>query len=136
MPPSQPMTLSIRGKETTMTRMIRTQLRQVVMAAALMALVAAPAAVADLAVQQDSTVVAETAGNGNGVPEPGDTVAVTENVVSFDDTQTLTGVTGTVSTTNGDTTVTANSSPYADLMFGWPTGNTNPYSVTLGSSME
>ena len=119
-----------------MTRIIRMQLRQVVVAAALMALVAAPAAVADLAVQHDSTVVTETAGNGNGIPEPGDTISVTENVVSFDDTQTLTGVTGTLSTTNADTGIPTASSPYADLMFGWPTGNTNPYSVTLASTME
>ena len=119
-----------------MTRMIRTQLRQVVLAAALMALVAAPSAVADLAVQQDSTVVSEAAGNSNGVPEPGDTVAITENVVSFDDTQTLTGVTGTLSTTNADASITSNSSPYADLLFGWPTPNTNPYSVQLASTME
>jgi subtilisin-like proprotein convertase family protein len=117
-----------------MTRM--TRIRQVMTAAALMALVAAPVAVADLAVQHDSTVVTETAGNGNGVPEPGDTVAVTENVVSFDDTQTLTGVTGTLSTTNADTSIPSASSPYADLIFGWSTGNTNPYSVKLASTME
>jgi subtilisin-like proprotein convertase family protein len=101
-----------------------------------MALVAAPAAVADLAVQHDSTVLTETAGNGNGVPEPGDTVAITENVVSFDDAQTLTGVTGTLSTTNPDATITSADSPYADLMFGLPTGNTNPYSAQLASTME
>jgi subtilisin-like proprotein convertase family protein len=119
-----------------MTRMIRMQLRLVVTAMALVALVAAPAAVADLAVQHDSTVVTETAGNGNGVPEPGDTVAVTENVVSFDDTQTLMGVTGTLSTSNADTTIPSPVSPYSDLMFGWPTGNTTPFSVQLGSTME
>jgi subtilisin-like proprotein convertase family protein len=117
-----------------MTRM--TRMRQVVTAAALMALVAAPAAVADLAVQHDSTVVTETAGNGNGVPEPGDTVSITENVVSFDDAQTLMGVTGTLSTTNADANVTAPVSPYADLMFGWPTGNSTPYAVNLSSTME
>jgi subtilisin-like proprotein convertase family protein len=119
-----------------MTRMIRMQVRQVVLAAALMALVSAPAAFADLAVQHDSTVVIETAGNGNGIPEPGDTVAMTENVVSFDDTQTLTGVTGTLSTTNADTSIPSAASPYTDLMFGWPTGNTNPYSIQLAGGME
>jgi subtilisin-like proprotein convertase family protein len=120
-----------------MTRLIRTQLRQVMMATAVMALVSAPAAFADLAVQHDSTVLTETAGNGNGIPEPGDTIAVTENVVSFDDSlMTLTGVTGTLSTSNADATIPSASSPYADLMFGWPTPNTNPYSVKLGSSME
>ena len=65
-----------------MRRTIRTQVRQVVMAAALVALAAAPAAHAQLAVQHDSTVVSETAGNGNGVPEPGDTLALTENVAA------------------------------------------------------
>src|SRR3954454_19123957 len=121
---------------TTMTRMTRTHLRQVVVAAALMALAAVPVAIADLAVQHDSTVVTETAGNGNGVAEPGATVAVTEDVVSFDGSQTPTGVTGTLSTTNADTSIDSASSPYADLMFGWPAGNTNPYSVKLASTME
>ena len=55
-------------------------------ASAVLALASAPAAFADLAVQHDSTVLTETAGNGNGIPEPGDTIAVTESVVSFDDT--------------------------------------------------
>jgi subtilisin-like proprotein convertase family protein len=120
-----------------MTRLIRTQLRQVMMASAVLALASAPAAVADLAVQHDSTVLSETAGNGNGIPEPGDTIAVTENVASFDDTlMTLTGVTGTLSSSDPGATVTSASSPYADLMFGWPTPNTNPFSVKLSSAME
>src|SRR5436190_6037273 len=109
---------------TTMTRM--TRIRQVMTAAALMALVAAPAAVADLAVQHDSTVVTETAGNGNGVPEPGDTVAVTENVISFDSDQTFTGVSGTLATAFSGATVGSASSAYADLVFIMPTGNTTP----------
>ena len=120
-----------------MTRLIRTQLRQVMMATAVMALVSAPAAFADLAVQHDSTVLTETAGNGNGIPEPGDTIAVTENVVSFDDTvASLTGVSGTLSSSNPDVTFPSASSPYADLLFAWPTPNTSPYSVKLGSAME
>jgi subtilisin-like proprotein convertase family protein len=120
-----------------MNRLIRMQLGKVVTTAALMALVAAPAAFADLAVQHDSLLPpTEIAGNGNGVAEPGDTVAVTENVVSYDDTQTLTGVTGTLSTTSADASVTSATSPYADLLFGWPTPNTNPYAVSLASTME
>lgn len=120
-----------------MTRLIRTQLKQVMVASAVLALASAPAAFADLAVQHDSTVLTETAGNGNGIPEPGDTIAVTENVVSFDDTlMTLTGVTGTLSSSNSGATIASASSPYADLMFGWPTPNTNPYSVKLSDAME
>lgn len=105
--------------------------------AVVMALVAAPAAFADLAVQHDSTVVLETAGNGNNIPEPGDTVAVTENVVAFDDVNwTLTGVTGTLSSGSPDASVVSASSPYPDLVFGWPTPNTNAYSVKLSNTME
>src|SRR5215218_4183032 len=118
-----------------MTRMIRTHLRQVVVAAALMGLAAAPPALAELAVQHDSTVVTETAGNGNGVPEPGDTVALTENVMSVDPDQMFTGVTGTLATTFANATVNSASSAYADLVFGVPTANTTPYSVALSTSM-
>jgi subtilisin-like proprotein convertase family protein len=106
------------------------------MTAAVLVLVLAPAAQADLAVQHDSTVVTETAGNGNGVPEPGDTLAVTENVMSVDPDQTYTAVSGTLSTTLAEATVGSASSAYADLVFGVPTGNATPFSVSLASSME
>jgi subtilisin-like proprotein convertase family protein len=118
-----------------MTRMIRMYLRQVV-AAAVISLAAAPAAHADLAVQHDSTVVTETAGNGNGIPEPGDTVALSESVMSVDPDQTFTGVSGTLATTSTDATVGSASSAYADLVFGVPTANATPYSVALSNSME
>ena len=118
-----------------MTRMIRMCVRQVVAAAAI-ALVAAPAAHAELAVQHDSTVVTETAGNGNGIPEPGDTIALTENVMSVDPDQTFTGVIGTLATTFAGATVGSASSAYADLVFGVPTGNATPYSVALADTME
>src|SRR3954465_14566149 len=121
---------------TKMTRTTRTHLRQVVVAAALMALAAVPAAHADLAVQHDSTVVAETAGNSNGVPEPGDTLAVTENVMSVDPDQTFTGVTGTLATGLAGAAVTAASSASAALAFAIPSGNTSPYSVALSDTME
>src|SRR3954451_23335604 len=107
---------------TKMTRTTRTQLRQVVVAAALMALAAVPAAHADLAVQHDSTVVTETAGNSNGVTEPGDTLAVTENVMSVDPAQPSTGAPGTVPPGSAGAAVTAASSAYADLAFAIPTG--------------
>ena len=119
-----------------MKRMIRTHLRQVVTAAAMMALAAAPAAHADLAVQHDSLAVTETAGNGNGVAEPGDTLALTENVMSLDGSQTFTGVSGTLATTSSDVTVGSASSAYADLVFGVPTGNASPFSASLSNTME
>ena len=96
-----------------MTRMIRTHLRQVVVAAALMGLVAVPAAYADLAVQHDSTSITETSGNGNGVPEPGDTVAVTENVVSSSTpTRRSPASTGTLATSLASANVGSASSAY------------------------
>ena len=118
-----------------MTRTTRMHLRQVVMAAALAALVAAPAAHAELAVQHDSTVVTETAGNGNGIPEPGDTLAITENVMSVDPDQTFTGVTGTLSSSSS-VSITSNSSAYPDLAFAQVAGNTTPFAVSLPSTME
>jgi subtilisin-like proprotein convertase family protein len=119
-----------------MKRTTRTHLRQVVVAAAMMALAAAPAAHAQLAVQHDSTVVTETAGNGNGIPEPGDTLALTENVMSVDPDQTFTGVTGALSTTSPDVTINAGASPYPDLSFAAVAGNTTPFSVSLSPTME
>ena len=119
-----------------MTRTIRTHARQVVVAAALMGLVAAPTALADLAVQHDSTAVTETAGNGNGVPEPGDTLAVTENVMSVDPYQAFTGVSGTLASSLSGVSIASAASAYADLVFATPTGNATPFSVSLGSAME
>jgi subtilisin-like proprotein convertase family protein len=107
------------------------------MATAVMALVSAPAAFADIAVQDQGTNVQEIAGNGNGTPEPGDTIAITETVATFnDDLMNLTGVTGTLSSSNPDATFPVPSSPYPDMIWAWPTANTNPYQVKLGSSME
>src|SRR3954454_19803314 len=123
------MTLLTRSEGIPMTRMIRTHIRQVVTVAGLAGLCVVPAAYADLAVQHDSTVVTETAGNGNGIPEPGDTLAVTENVVSVDPEQAFTGVTGSLSTTLAGATVGSASSAYPDLLFAQPTGNASPFSV-------
>jgi subtilisin-like proprotein convertase family protein len=106
------------------------------MAAALAALVAAPAAHADLAVQHDSTAVTETAGNGNGIPEPGDTLAITENVMSVDPDQDYTGITGTISSSAPGVTITSGSSAYPDLSFATVAGNSSPFAVSLDSSME
>jgi subtilisin-like proprotein convertase family protein len=106
------------------------------MAAALAALVAAPVAHADLAVQHDSTVVSETAGNGNGVPEPGDTLAITENVMSVDPDQAYSAITGTLSSSSSAVSITSNSSAYPDLSFAQVGGNTTPFAVSLPSTME
>ena len=119
-----------------MTRTTRTHLRQVVLAAALAALVAVPAAHADLPVQHFNTDVTETAGNGNNVPEPGETLAITENVMSVDPSQDYTGVTGALSSSSPDVTITSGSSAYPDLTFGNVTPNSSPFAVSLSSTME
>jgi subtilisin-like proprotein convertase family protein len=118
-----------------MERRTRTRITQIWLSAAVVALAAAPGAHA-LAVQHDSTVVTETAGNGNGIPEPGDTVALTENVLSAEPDLALTGVTGTLTTASPDATVGSGVSPYPDLAFGLPAGNTTPFAVTLAGAME
>jgi subtilisin-like proprotein convertase family protein len=119
-----------------MRRTSRTHLRQVVLAAALAALVAAPAAHADLAVQHYHTDAVETAGNGNGIPEPGDTLAITEQVISVDPDQDYTGVTGTISSSAPGVTITSGSSPYPDMSFATIAANSTPFAVSLDSSME
>jgi subtilisin-like proprotein convertase family protein len=121
---------------TTMMRTTRAGVRQVLATAAVMAFAAVPAAHAQLAVQHDSTTVSETAGNGNGIPEPGDTLALTENVVSAEPGVVLTGVTGTLATSFADASVTGANAPYPDLSFGLPTGNAAPFGVSLSSAME
>jgi subtilisin-like proprotein convertase family protein len=105
-------------------------------AAALMGLAAAPTALADLAVQHNTTDITETAGNNNGVWEPGDTLAVTENVMSFDFDQTFTGVSGTIATSFSGATINAATSAYPDLPVLTAVGNTTPFSVGLSGSME
>jgi subtilisin-like proprotein convertase family protein len=119
-----------------MERTTRTRTTQIWLTAAVMGLAGAPAAHAALAVQHDSTVVTETAGNANGIPEPGETLAVTENVLSAEPDLTLTGVTGTLTTASPDATVGSGVSAYPDLAFGMPTANTVPFAVTLSSAME
>jgi subtilisin-like proprotein convertase family protein len=121
---------------TTMMRTNRAAVRQVLATAAVMAFAAVPAAHAQLAVQHDSTAVNETAGNGNGIAEPGDTLAVTENVMSLEPGDALTGVSGTLATASADATVADATSPYPDLTFGFPSGNTTPFGVSLSDSME
>jgi subtilisin-like proprotein convertase family protein len=121
---------------TTMMRTTRARVRQVLATAAVMAFAAVPAAHAQLAVQHDSTTVGETAGNGNGIAEPGDTLALTENVVSAEPGLVLTGVTGTLATAFGPATVTGADAPYPDIPFGLPTGNATPFAVSLSSAME
>jgi subtilisin-like proprotein convertase family protein len=118
-----------------MERRTRTRITQTWLAATVVAFAAAPAAHA-LAVQHHSTIVTETAGNGNGIPEPGDTLALTENVLSAEPDLTLTGVTGTLTTASPDATVGSGASAYPDLAFGLPTGNTTPFAVTLSAATE
>jgi subtilisin-like proprotein convertase family protein len=118
-----------------MDRRTRTRITQIWLTTAVVALAAAPGAHA-LAVQHDSTVVTETAGNGNGVPEPGDTLALTENVLSAEPDLALTGVTGTLTTASPDATVGSGASAYPDLAFGLPTGNSTPFALTLSGAME
>jgi subtilisin-like proprotein convertase family protein len=119
-----------------MMRTTRAGVRQVLATAAVMAFAAVPAAHAQLAVQHDSTAVTETAGNGNGIAEPGDTLALTESVVSAEPGVVLTGVTGTLATSFGPATVAAADAPYPDIPFGLPTGNATPFSVSLSDAME
>jgi subtilisin-like proprotein convertase family protein len=98
-------------------------------------LTGAPAALADVAVEHDSTVVTETTGNGDGVIDPGETFALTENVISSEFTP-LTGVSGTVTTAEPSVALSNGSSAYPDLAFGTPAGNTTPFTGTVAGDAE
>src|SRR5437764_9978844 len=95
----------------------------------------APAAISDVAVEDDSTVVTETTGNGDGVIDPGESFALTENVISSEFTP-LTGVAGTVTTGEPTVTLANGSSPYPDLAFGTPAGNTTPFTGSVAAAAE
>lgn len=100
----------------------------------LAALAAAPAAHAQVAVDHESTVVAEQAGNGNGIAEPGETLALTENVLSVE-FDTLTGVTGTLSSATPGVTIAAADAAWPDLDFASIAGNLTPFSATLPTTL-
>src|SRR5947208_693993 len=102
----------------------------------LLALLAiAPSAEAQLAVEGQGATAQESAGNGNGVLEPGESFAITEPLGSaeFD---TLTGVSGALSTSSPGVTLTRASSAYPNLDFGSVADNVTPFAGTLGDSAE
>ena len=103
--------------------------------ASLATLVATAPASAQLAVEGQGTTVTETAGNGNGVVEPGDAFAIHETLGSaeFD---TLTGVTGTLSTSSPGVTLSQASSAYPNLDFGTPADNLTAFEGKLADSAE
>jgi subtilisin-like proprotein convertase family protein len=103
---------------------------------ALLAVLAmAPSANAALAVEGQGATVNETSGNGNGVTEPGESFGLTESLGSaeFD---TLTGVSGTLTTSSPGVTVTQSTSAYPNLDFGSVAGNLTPFAGTLADSAE
>jgi subtilisin-like proprotein convertase family protein len=101
------------------------------MAALVLALLIAPVspAAASLWVDHESTVVTEN-GDDDGTLEPGEGLALTENVLSFE-LMTLTGVGGVLSSSTPGVTVTQASSPYPDLDFVVPAGNLISFAAML-----
>jgi subtilisin-like proprotein convertase family protein len=95
----------------------------------------APTASAQLAVEGQGATVQETPGNGNGVTEPGESFALTEPLGSaeFD---TLTGVTGTLTTSSPGAALTQATSAYPNLDFGSVADNLTPFAGTLAASAE
>ena len=103
---------------------------------ALLALLAmAPAASAELAVEGQGVTVQEVSGNGNGVTEPGESFSLTEPLGSaeFD---TLTGVSGTLTTSSPGVALTQATSAYPNLDFGSVADNLTPFAGTLAASTE
>jgi subtilisin-like proprotein convertase family protein len=103
---------------------------------ALLAVLAlAPSASAQLAVEGQGATVQETSGNGNGVTEPGESFALTESLGSaeFD---TLTGASGTLSTSSPGVALTEATSAYPNLDFGSVADNLTPFAGTLAASAE
>ncbi|MDX6673804.1 MAG: hypothetical protein QOH11_1222, partial [Solirubrobacteraceae bacterium] len=98
--------------------------------ALLAVLVMAPAASAQLAVEGQGATVNETSGNGNSVTEPGESFALTESLGSAE-FNTLTGVSGTLTTSSPGVTVTQATSAYPNLDFGSVAGNLTPFGGRL-----
>jgi subtilisin-like proprotein convertase family protein len=103
--------------------------------ALLAALAMAPAASAELAAEGQGATVQETSGNGNGVTEPGESFSLTEPLGSaeFD---TLTGVSGTLTTSSPGVALTQATSAYSNLDFGSVADNLTPFAGTLADSAE
>jgi subtilisin-like proprotein convertase family protein len=107
------------------------------LAASALALAAGlPSAAHALAVQHDSYVATETAGSSDndGIIGPGDGFTLTERVISAETTQTLTNVTGALSSADGSAVINQGTSAYPNLAFGVSTGNSTPFSLTVPSS--
>jgi subtilisin-like proprotein convertase family protein len=103
---------------------------------ALLAVLAmAPSASAEPAIEGQGATVSETSGNGNGVTEPGESFALTEPLGSaeFD---TLTGVSGTLTTSSPGVALTQATSAYPNFDFGSVADNLTPFAGTLADSAE
>src|SRR3954452_15823133 len=109
-------------------------LRGMLAATAAGALALAPPALADVWVDHDSAAVAEAAGgNGNSALDPGEAFTLTESLHS-NEFSALTGVSGTLSTSSPDVSLTSASSPWPDLTFGAPTANSAPFAGSLAGA--
>lgn len=95
-------------------------------------LAVAPAAAQALMIDHDS--VAATA-EGGGLIAPASTVDLLETIHSSE-TNTLTNVTGTLTSPTPGVTVTQATEPYPNLTFGNPQANTTPFKATVGSGVQ
>jgi subtilisin-like proprotein convertase family protein len=107
------------------------------LAAAGLALAGAPAAQAAVNIEHSSTTATETAGNGDGLIGPGDTFSLLESVHNFTtDVPTVTGITGSLTTTTSGLTLGQSSSAYPNLAFDATAANSNPFSVTIPDTAD
>ncbi|MDX6656438.1 MAG: hypothetical protein QOH62_1231 [Solirubrobacteraceae bacterium] len=103
---------------------------------ALVALLALPGAAfaGPLDIQHESTAISEI-GGGDGIIQHGDAIAVTETVRDSDPGGALTGVSGALSTTTPNVTVTQGASALPSFDFGQTAANTSPFNVQVGASV-
>lgn len=94
---------------------------------------AAPATTANL-VHDTATITDTGGGDGDGAPEPGETISLTERLKNVGNAS-ATGIAGTLSTSTPNTTVTAANSPWPAIAAGATGSNTTPFGVQLGAAL-
>ncbi|MEW6730891.1 MAG: hypothetical protein AB1489_06115, partial [Acidobacteriota bacterium] len=78
--------------------------------------------------------VSDMSGNGNGAPDPGETVNLTINLLNSG-TSMASGISSTLTTTTPGVTISPNTSAYPDIPSGGNANNATPFGVSVASSV-
>ncbi|TES92090.1 MAG: Omp28-related outer membrane protein [Candidatus Cloacimonadota bacterium] len=75
----------------------------------------------------------ENSGNGNGIPEPGETYDLTVSLKNMG-TEEATGINGTLSTSDPYINITSTNSSFLDVAIGEVTSSSTPFAIDIDSS--